>query len=93
MTPRVRLLPPRALGHSATANYAQAREGADAFMKSLGRYSVVRKEVDKRPMTSLKERAAYWTVAIALVVLVNKALDFVDWIKRKRQESRHKSLK
>jgi hypothetical protein len=40
-------------------------------------------------MTSLKERAAYWTVAIALVVLVNKALDFVDWIERKRMEPPH----
>ena len=35
-------------------------------------------------MTSMKDRAVYWAVAIALVVLVNKALDLVDWLKRKR---------
>jgi hypothetical protein len=30
------------------------------------------------------ERAVYWMVAIALVVLVNKALDLVDWLRRKQ---------
>jgi hypothetical protein len=34
-------------------------------------------------MTSMKDRAVYWFVAISLVVLVNLALDFVDWLKRK----------
>jgi len=28
----------------------------------------------------------YWLVAIFLVVLVNFALDFVDWLKRKYRE-------
>lgn len=36
-------------------------------------------------MTSLKDRILYWTVAIALVILVNKVLDLVDWLKRKRK--------
>jgi len=31
----------------------------------------------------MKDRAVYWFVAISLVVLVNLALDFVDWLKRK----------
>ena len=38
--------------------------------------------VEVAAMTSLKERAVYWMVGIALVVLVNKALDLVDWLKR-----------
>ena len=35
-------------------------------------------------MTRFEERVVFWTVGVALVVLVNKALDFVDWLKRKR---------
>ena len=32
-------------------------------------------------MASMKDRALYWLVAIALIILVNLALDFVDWLK------------
>jgi hypothetical protein len=39
-------------------------------------------------MTSTKDRAVYWGVAILLVVLVNLGLDLVDWLKRKIRNSR-----
>jgi hypothetical protein len=39
-------------------------------------------------MTSMKDRALYWLVGIALVVLVNLGLDFVDWLRRKLRNPR-----
>jgi hypothetical protein len=35
-------------------------------------------------MTSLGQRAVYWTVGIALVLLSHKLLDLLDRLKRKR---------